>query len=69
MLLNVIIVVAIAVAFVLCVRSLAKGGGSCSSCAQEATCPAHAGGAKTCPVAKDMVAKADAALTSTGKRK
>lgn len=68
MLLNVIIVAAIAVAFGLCVRSLAKGGGSCSSCSEASTCPAHAGGAKTCPVADDMVAKANAALASREKR-
>ena len=70
MVLNVIIVAAVAVAFGLCVRSLVRGGGDgCASCAEEATCPAHAGGAKACPVAEDMVAKADAALASTGKRK
>lgn len=60
--LDFIIVAAVAIAFALCVRSLRKGSGECSGCAQEATCAAHATGAGKCHVAQDMVAKASEAL-------
>lgn len=60
--LDFIIVAAIAVAFALCVRSLRKGSGGCSGCAQEGTCAAHATGKGKCPVAQDMVAKTNEAL-------
>jgi hypothetical protein len=66
--LDFIIVAAIAVAFALCVRSLRKGSGGCSGCAQEGTCAAHATGKGKCPVAQDMVAKANEALGDSSRR-
>ncbi len=66
--LDFIIVAAIAVAFALCVRSLRKGSGGCSGCAQEGTCAAHATGKGECPVAQDMVAKANEALGDPSSR-
>ena len=61
-LVDLLIIAVVAAALILCVRSIRRGDGSCSSCAQGPTCAVRASGRGRCPVADDMVAKADAAL-------
>lgn len=68
MIANILIVAAVGVAFALCIRSLARGGGECSNCSSASTCAVHATGKGKCPVAEDMVRKADAALGSGSHR-
>lgn len=68
MIANILIVAAVGVVLVLCIRSLVRGGGECSDCSSASTCAVHATGKGTCPVAENMVRKADAALGSGSHR-
>ncbi len=57
---DIILIAAIAAVLILCIRSLRRGGGECSSCSSE-TCSVH-GGTGGCSAAEDMLAHADARL-------
>ncbi|MBP3884476.1 MAG: FeoB-associated Cys-rich membrane protein [Olsenella sp.] len=68
-LVDIVIIAAVAAALAFCVRRLARGGaGGCGDCASSSSCSARATGEGTCRVAKDMVARADAALREKGPR-
>ena len=64
MLINVIIVAAVAAVLFLCVRSIVKGDGECSDCASGSTCTARATGKGHCEVSQGMMADVDKAFKS-----
>jgi len=68
MVINIIIVAAVAAVFILCVRSIMSRDGECADCSSGSTCSARATGKGHCQVAQDMVAKADEAFKSGGPR-
>ena len=49
-----VIIAAIAVLLALALRSIRRSGGECSSCGSRGSCSAHATGAP-CPAAQDML--------------
>ena len=58
-----LVILALVIAVVaLCVRSLARSGGSCSSCASKDSCAVHLSGSGECPAAKRMLERADEAV-------
>ena len=63
-----LVILAIVVAvMVLCVRSLRRSGGSCSSCASKDSCAVHLAGSGECPAAKRLLERVDDSLGKAGR--
>lgn len=63
-----LVILAIVIAAVaLCVRSIARSGNACSSCASASTCPAHLSGEGECPAARRMLENAEDAAGEGGR--
>ena len=60
------LLLALAAAVALCIRSLVKGlkGGECSGCSSAKSCTAHSTKDGHCGVAQKMIADADAAIAT-----
>lgn len=63
---DIVILLAVAAAVALCIRSLVKGlkGGECSGCSSVKSCTAHSTKDGHCGVAQKMIADADAAIAT-----